>query len=426
MKIKYVKNDLFGQITRLFSLMILLALTWIGCDLSSGGGGDGGGGGGGGNGGGGGISKQPITSITGTIQGYVDSSTGQSVSYDFNNTGKSVFFGFNGMPPNTYSAFKRDSASFNISLSSGSLDLMPGDTVFGAGLSYSNTSARFVEGFVVVISREPFPDSILYDRHELNLMKSNSTSTGFEYLIYIYSSLPTTVTGTDTGGDSFDLDLDTGWNRVLVRFNYSTQKSTYTSEAEPSGLQWIAILQPGQILLAGSPTKTIDGNDDYSFAGKRIVLEYGEDTKLYTPAGQGNFTYATPIPSSSHLGSAPEVFGTGISIQSGPSDALFSRIRLRIYNNNQPTDDEVFFGKQSVDENTTTFLTYFYSSKNGVTITGNHDPGNGPIETFNVTLSEGWNKVKGVFDMDTQQIEFVNYALGDETGMDWGVYSPAD
>jgi len=73
--------------------VVLGTLLWLGCPSPTGGGG--------GGGGGGGISKQPISSISGSITGYNAETTG-SFSYDFAGTGKSVFFGFLGMDPAAY------------------------------------------------------------------------------------------------------------------------------------------------------------------------------------------------------------------------------------------------------------------------------------------------------------------------------------
>ena len=266
--------------------------------------------------------------------------------------------------------------------------------MFGTGLAYSYPEARFTKGYLAVISRAPFPHSILYDRQELVVLKSKLDATGSTFLEYVYASAPTTVTGTNAEGFSFDLDLAQGWNQVVALYRFSTQKIEYRSTIPPADLVYRGFLQSGQILLAGEPSKDIDDRT-YSFSGQRIVLEYGTGTNttyLYTPANQGKFIYVTPLKvSDEQLSDASTVFEGSVQIISGPLDAKFARLFLRVYNDTGegPTIAvaELYRGKKA--NSTYTILDYFYSSKGGVTLSSSDQN----LTLDNLSLSQGWNTI---------------------------------
>ncbi|MFQ3621720.1 MAG: hypothetical protein SNJ78_12355 [Spirochaetales bacterium] len=419
---------------KIIILLLSLVFVWAGCNLSSGSGG-GGDEGGGGGGGGGTISQQPITSINGTLASYFDVS-GSTLDYTFT-SGKSIFFGFQNMHPETFSSFKSNSATFNFSLPANLelSNLQTGNEVFGGGLTYSNTSAKFVQGFLAVVSKDPFPESIYSNRQELVILKGKQTSTGSEYLEYVYASAPTIVSGTDAEGNTFDLNLASGWNRVLARYSYSTEKIQYTSETEPPGLtyQGIASAEEKQVFVKATTTPQYFSENElinFDFTARRIVLEYGDDenTQLYAPANQGTFNFVSPIPLSTMLGSADTVFGNGIS--SNRSDARFTRLRIKVYETSgdphyTPNDDpigELFRAKQENDVDI--FLTYFYSSIDGVTLSGttsgSYDENFGG--EVGVSLSQGWNIVKGVLDTIDNTITYSIPQPADFERLEWIVY----
>ncbi len=365
---------------------------------------------------GGGISKQPITSVSGTVAGYFDVAEEEAFSYDFAGTGKSTYFGYQGQDPASYGDFKNDGASFNFALPA-SVDLpegATGDIVFGPGLTYGDPSARFTEGYVAIISREPFPHSILEDRGELTVMKNRSTSSGFEYIRYVYASVPTTVTGTDSAGQSFNLDLDQGWNQVLARISFAGTGTQYLSTTPSGTFTYTALMQQGQIFIEGNPTKTV-GDADYGFSGRRIVLEYGAaPTTLYTPAGQGNFAYVLPERVPDERLDGPD----GLTVTGGDGNFKFTMASLEVKAVGSENGDSlagIFFGK--TEGETLVYVTYFYSNQGGITLSGSDGDG---FSYDNVSLSRGWNsvKVEGV----GLTVTFSNLDSGDTAGMEWRVY----
>jgi len=300
--------------------------------------------------------------------------------------------------------------------------------VFGTGLAYSYPEARFTKGYLAVISRAPFPHSILYDRQELVVLKSKLDATGSTFLEYVYASAPTTVTGTNAEGFSFDLDLAQGWNQVVALYRFSTQKIEYRSTIPPGDLVWTAHMQSGQVLLNGKAMQTLEGGDFEFTENYRIVLEYGlgsQSTRLYTPLGKNTFTYVTPLEvTGEQLSDAENLFGSRVTV-SGPPDAQFARLYIRVYSTSEGEPigyhvAELYQSKQEV-ENRYTLLYQYYSTKDGVTLNGSSTT-EGSTETFsNLTLQKGWIIVKGMFDLYSNTITYSNPDASTFEGMEWRV-----
>jgi len=322
--------------------------------------------------------------------------------------------------------------------------LRDGDSVFRTGLTYGDSNAKFVEGYFFITSSAVDPAQSPYPL-ELTLRYRKNTTWGNYQVRYFYASAATTVSGTDDKGNTYDLNLAAGWNKVLAIYYSDTGKIDFKSIEAPSDMVWQGVLSDVQLYLDAIPTKQLVVNEggsppfttqpfDGNFTEKKISLRInGGIKKLFAPADQANFAFALPYQDISKgtlqvaldLDKPEDIASFNITGANG-TDPIFYRAELKVYDKNyNPSNDDigdVFKGK-ILANGRVNLLTYIYCDRDNVTISGSityqDEEGNKTIQCSDLRLSRGWNTVLLEYDPDTNTDIYRNAQETDLSGMEW-------